>query len=85
MGTPIDTSADFDASLTAKKIAPPGTFESKGNQAPRKLPLKSSNGLVAEYTVLGICNRTDAVSSGYLMRVFDADTAAPAAKPEIPS
>ena len=38
-----------------------------------------------EYDVPGIWRRTEAVSSGYLTRVFDADTAAPAANPLIPS
>lgn len=66
-------------------MAPAGILEMSGAAIPSKLPVNKAGKFPIVNTVLGICNRTVAVSNGYLTRVLTVDTAVPETNPEMDS
>ena len=80
---PESFNKDFVASLTAKKTAPAGIFDTRGAVIPSKLPENSFCKFWIVYCVLGICSRTVAVSRGYFTRVLVVDTKDPETKPDM--
>lgn len=83
LGNPASLMEDLIASFTAKKMAPAGMLERSGPEIPSKLPSNNCGKFWSVYFVFGICNRTVAVSRGYLTTVLTAETAVPETKPEI--
>ena len=71
------------ASFTAKKTAPAGMFDSRGATIPSNDPLNSFGRFCSVNCVFGICNRTVAVSNGYLTSVFTVETAEPDMNPDM--